>query len=148
VWDQLETPMPRWRALLPDTRDPRSVSWQQDERWLLKTSLGRVGDGVGMRGVTSASDWRNFARAARWSPGEFIAQRRFDAIPIATPDGPRYASLGVFTIAGRASGIYARVARQGLVDHTAQDVAVLVNAPVASRFKTYTGTPDELRASV
>ena len=107
VWDELSTQLPHWRALLPETRDPRRAPWRSDDGWVLKTSLGRVGDGVGLRGVTAAKDWKSIANAARWWPGEFVAQRRFNAIAVETPDGPRYPALGVFTVDGQASGIYA-----------------------------------------
>lgn len=148
VWDELTTTLPRWRALLPETRDPRHVPWRKDDGWVLKTALGRVGDGVGLRGVTAAKDWNSIARAARWWPGEFVAQRRFAAIAVATPDGPRYPALGVFTVDGQASGIYARVARQPLVDHAAQDIAVLLPVRTAASSSFRKERHDGLRATV
>jgi glutathionylspermidine synthase len=125
VWDQLETPLPAWRALLPETRSPAEVMWQRDDSWILKPALGRVGEGVGLRGVSTPKEWKQIAAAATRYPHDWIAQRRFDALPIATPDGPRYPVLGVFTVDGRAAGIYGRIASHPLIDHRAQDVAVL-----------------------
>jgi hypothetical protein len=37
-----------------------------------------------------------------------------------------YPCIGVFTIAGRACGIYGRLSRSPVVNYTAADVAVLV----------------------
>ena len=126
VWDRLRTPLPTWRALLPETRDPRDAPWTRDGSWVVKPALGRVGNGVGIRGVTGERAWRAIARSARLVPGQWVAQRRFAAVPIDTPDGGRFPSFGVFVVAGRAAGCYARLAPQPLIDARAQDVALLV----------------------
>jgi glutathionylspermidine synthase len=131
VWDRLASPLSVWRQLLPVTRSPREVDWRNDDRWVLKPALGRVGDGVGLRGVTADKSWREISRDAYWHPAHWAAQRRFDALPIATSDGPRYPVLGVFTIGGRAAGIYGRLAARPLIDDKAQDVAVLVETDAA-----------------
>jgi hypothetical protein len=39
-----------------------------------------------------------------------------------------YPCLGVFTIDGRVAGAYGRVARTPLINHLAQDAAVLIDA--------------------
>lgn len=126
IWNRLETPMAAWRRLLPETRDPRSAPWRRGEEWVLKPALGRVGEAIGLRGVTPEKEWRAIARSARWRPGAWAAQRRFEAVPIETPDGPRHVCLGVFTVDGRAAGIYGRLAPLPLIAMRAQDVAVLI----------------------
>jgi hypothetical protein len=92
----------------------------------LKPSLGRVGDGIGMHGLTEAAAWRQIRRSVWLFPGYWAAQRRFEAVPLRTPDGDRYPCIGVYVIDGHAAGMYGRLARQPLVDAWAQDVAVLV----------------------
>jgi glutathionylspermidine synthase len=126
VWDRLQTAVPTWRALLPETRDPRRVDWRNDERWIVKATLGRVGEDIGMRGVTPQRDWRRMVRSVRWRPRHWVAQRRFPAAPIDTPDGPRYPCLGVFVVNGRCCGVYGRISKQPLIDARAQDVAILI----------------------
>jgi hypothetical protein len=37
-----------------------------------------------------------------------------------------HAVVGVYVIDGHAAGVYGRIARRALIDHMAQDVAVLV----------------------
>lgn len=133
VWDELNTSIPTWRALLPETRDPRGAPWRTDAGWVVKPALGRVGDGIGMPGVTDAKDQKQIARAARWFPSRWIAQRRFTPIPLATQYGDRFPCFGVFVIGGRAAGIYGRLANKPLVNHLAQDVAVLVHSPSPER---------------
>jgi glutathionylspermidine synthase len=128
TWPALATPLPTWRALLPPTCDPRDVRWEDDEEWVLKPALGRVGDGIGLRGVTAAPEWEALRKAARRRPDEWVVQRRFRMLPL--PGGPvsRYPMLGVFTIAGRAAGIYGRLAHRPLIDSRARDVAVLLDS--------------------
>jgi glutathionylspermidine synthase len=130
VWDRLETPLPTWRALLPETVDPREAGWRRGglDGWVVKPALGRVGDGIGLTGVTGAKEWKAIDKDIRRHPAHWAAQRRFEAVPLATPQGPLFPCVGVYTIDGRAAGAYGRVAGKPLVDHLAQDAAVLVAA--------------------
>jgi glutathionylspermidine synthase len=127
VWDRLATPLPTWRRLLPETRDPREADWQREAGWVLKPSLGRVGDGIGLAGATAEAEWRPIRKATRRSPGWWAAQRRFEAVPFqAAGEAPCFPCVGVYTVDGRAAGAYGRVARRPLIDHLAQDAAVLL----------------------
>lgn len=127
VWNDLHAMLPVWRSLLPETRDPRDVSWRDDPEWVLKPALGRVGDGIGITGVTTAKDWNRIQRDVQWHPDRWVAQRRFEAIPLVL-DGERlYPCIGVYTVDGRAAGAYGRIARRPLIDWTAQDVAILID---------------------
>jgi glutathionylspermidine synthase len=133
VWDALRTPLPTWRALLPETRDPRDAPWRRagKEEWVLKPALGRVGEGVGIRGVTTAAEWRKISRDLFWHPRHWVAQRRFEAAPLTVPgDADRYGCIGVYTVDTTAVGAYGRVARRPIVDSRAQDAAVLVESGV------------------
>lgn len=123
VWDELNTPVPTWRRALPETRCPKSVNWQRDEEWVLKPAFGRVGDGIGLRGQVEMKNWVAIARDAGKHPLDWAAQRRFEAIP--TPSG-LYPCFGVFTINGRAAGVYGRATPRPLIDHRAKDIAVLM----------------------
>lgn len=129
AWDELKTPLPIWRRLLPETRDPRTVNWRDDEGWVVKPAFGRVGEGVGLRGATSPKDWRKIARSAYWFPRYWVAQRRFETLPVSTSLGTLFPTLGVYVIDGRAAGIYARCARTPLIDQRSHEAAVFVDAP-------------------
>lgn len=126
TWPALQTGVPTWRARLPETRDPRDVSDLADSTWVLKPALGRVGEGIGISGVSSPAEWRTAARAARRFPQHWVAQRRFIALPLVAGGIEWYPVLGVYTVNGRAAGIYGRLARRPLVDSTALDIAVLI----------------------
>jgi hypothetical protein len=126
LWDALSTPLPTWRALLPQTCDPRQVPWPSDPGWLLKTAFCNTGDTVSSRESLDHRAWSGIARSVRWFPSRWIAQRRFTTLPIETPIGPLFPCLGIYTVNGRASGAYARLGRRYIIDFTAIDAAVLV----------------------
>jgi len=128
VWDDLATPLPVWRALLPETREPRSAPWRTSADWILKPALGRVGEGIAMAGLTGAADWRKIARNATWWPGHWVAQRRFEVLPIEIGGVARYPCLGVYTVDERVAGAYGRLASRPLIDSHAEDAAVLAAA--------------------
>ena len=128
VWPALRTALPTWRGLLPETRDPRQIPWRELESWILKPALGRAGEGVGTRGLVDAKSWRRIERAARWFPGSWAAQRRFQPVPVEIGERAMYPCLGVYTIGDRVVGAYGRLADQTLIDAKAQDAAVLVAA--------------------
>lgn len=133
VWDRLATPLPAWRRLLPETRDPREVQRGDAGEWVFKPALGRVGDLIGISGATEEREWKSIRMGVRRWPRHWVAQRRFTALPLSTPDGEVYPCIGVYTIDGRAAGAYGRAARRPRIDHLAQDVAVLVVADPQER---------------
>jgi glutathionylspermidine synthase len=126
VWDRLKTPLPAWRSLLPETVDPRDSGWKRDPGWVLKPTLGRVGDGIGLVGATPEKEWEQIRRDVRFGPRWWAAQRKFTAIPMEIEGEAVYPCVGVYTIDGRAAGAYGRVARKPIINHLAQDAAVLV----------------------
>ena len=132
VWDELRTPLPTWRALLPETRDPRDVAGRPDDSWVLKPALGRVGEGIGLAGATSEKGWREIRRGVRWRPGGWIAQRRFAVRPVDAPGGAVRPCLGVYVVDGRATGIYGRASNGLRIDAYARDLAVLLPASESS----------------
>jgi glutathionylspermidine synthase len=148
VWQNLTGDLTAWRCLLPETRDPRSAPWHRDKNWVLKPALGRVGDGIGLNGVTTQLEMRRIARSASWSPTSWVAQRRFEALPIATPDGTQFPVIGVFTIDGEPAGVYGRIAERPLIDHRARDIAVLLSAAAPLAQHGMEHSDDESRASV
>jgi glutathionylspermidine synthase len=126
VWNQLTAVLPTWRALLPETRDPREVDWKRDESWLLKTAFCNTGDTVSIRHLMSARLWGRVQFSALFFPNRWIAQRRFDPLAIETPLGLGYPCVGVYTINGRAAGAYVRIAAKPIIDFEAVDVPLLI----------------------
>ncbi len=130
TWEALRTPLPAWRALLPETRDPREVRWEGSDEWVLKPALGRVGEDVMIAGVTPSQDATRIARDVRRHPSHWIAQRRFVATPMRVGDKDCYPSIGVYTVNGRVAGAYGRIGEKPLIDARARDAAVLIERSV------------------
>lgn len=126
LWDRLDVRMPTWRALLPETADPRRVSWNRNAEWILKPALGRVGEDIAIREVITPREWKAIARSARLRPGQWVAQRRFESRALCATDGNRHVCIGVFTVDGRAAGFYGRISARPRIDQQAQDSPVLV----------------------
>jgi glutathionylspermidine synthase len=126
TWDALRAPMPTWRSLLPETRDPRDVPWHERDEWVLKPALGRVGEDIVMSGVTEASQVKRLSRHARVFPSRWTAQRRFVVTPFRVRGKDLYPSIGIYTIDGRVAGAYGRLAERPLIDGRARDAGVLV----------------------
>jgi glutathionylspermidine synthase len=126
LWRQLSCPMSTWRALLPDTRDPRQSSWKQDSQWVLKTAMCNTGDSVTLPERLSPKSRLRTRLALALSPRSWVAQRRFQSIPIPTPAGPRHVCIGAYTINGKAAGAYVRLSEKPVIDFEAADVALLI----------------------
>ncbi|HET9220416.1 MAG TPA: glutathionylspermidine synthase family protein [Terriglobia bacterium] len=126
AWNLIRTELPTWQRLLPETRDPREAPWRKDESWLIKTAWCNTGDTVSARGWIEAREWRRAFWSATLTPGQWIAQHRFEPVPVESPIGSVYPCIGVYTIDGRACGAYSRISTTRVVDHRAIDVALLL----------------------
>jgi glutathionylspermidine synthase len=125
VWEELKTPLPTWQSLLPETKFPCDSSAGSPE-WVLKPVFGRVGEDVAIAGVTEQRAYKEIIKDAKRHPHNWIAQRRFNTVPLETDCGVQYPCLGIFTVDAHAVGAYGRIAGKPLIDHDAQDVAVLI----------------------
>jgi glutathionylspermidine synthase len=133
VADDLGLALPTWLSTTPETRAPAEVPWRTSDEWVLKPALGRVGESIGLPGITPPKEWQQIARHVRWHGRHWIAQRRFEPVPMPVAGGDMYPCIGVFVIDGKASGAYGRVSRRPLIDEKAQDAAVLVEgSPVVA----------------
>jgi glutathionylspermidine synthase len=129
AWDELKAVLPTWRALLPETRDPRDAPWTRDESWLVKSAFCNTGDTVAIRQLLTHNEWHCVWRDVRRRPGHWVAQRRFSPIALETPAGKVYPCFGVYTVDGRVCGVYGRISSKPLIDFAAVDVAVLIEEP-------------------
>src|SRR5262249_897940 len=97
--------------------------------WVLKPAFGHEGRDVVIAGVSDADEWKRIQAQARGDPDAWAAQRRFELLPVDTPDGPMYPCLGIYVIDGVVAGAYGRVPRRARRDVGSRDVAVLGRAP-------------------
>ena len=125
LWNQLDAPLETWRSLLPETRKVNEVS-TGDPGWVWKPAFGRVGEDVGIAGVSEGKELNRIKRDALRDPEHWIVQRRFHAVPVERDRKPYYVTIGVYTVDGHAAGAYARICEKELINHEARDIAVLI----------------------
>jgi glutathionylspermidine synthase len=94
----------------------------QKDAWVLKSDYGAEGEEVVVGRATDEPTW--IASLAHARTGHWIAQRFFSAKTNATGE---ITNFGVYLVAGRAAGIYARV-QTGPTDSAALSVPVLVES--------------------
>jgi hypothetical protein len=94
-------------------------------RWVLKRSLGRVGDEVVVGPLCDDEEWSAIVGAieGRRRLGErWIAQRFVEQAAVPTPWGPRLVTLGAYVLDGKFVGYFARLTE---VSHVSHDALVL-----------------------
>jgi glutathionylspermidine synthase len=126
LWDHLALPMTTWRRLLPETRAPQDASWHRDDSWLLKQAYCNTGDHVYIRPLMTKRAWSWLRWQLCWHADRWVAQRRFEAVPVDSPVGPLFPCIGIYTVDGQAAGVYARASPHRIIDGTAMDIAVLI----------------------
>lgn len=128
MWEQIHRLSPEAQAAieryLPVTRrlelmHPEQLFAQRAE-WVLKSDYGAEGEEVVIGRAVDETTWRHALQRAR--PGRWVAQQYFEA---ETDERGASINHGVFLVAGRAAGLYARVA-VGATDARAQSAAALV----------------------
>src|SRR5260370_11908564 len=98
------------KEFLPETRDLTEVSWQTDDAWMVKAALSNCGDDVIIRSLLTSEDWDRQRRLILRRPRDWVAQKRFESVPIDTPAGPLHFSFGVYNVDANATGITGRAA--------------------------------------
>lgn len=137
VWDRLRTPLPTWRSLLPETCAPEAAKNLEQGHWVLKPALGHEGHEVRIRLVADPLVWQRALREVRQRPQVWAAQRLFNPVPLATPEGLLYPCLGVYVIDGQVAGCYGRMSAEPLTDDRSREVVVLMR-PTPSPFPLIT----------
>jgi glutathionylspermidine synthase len=129
MWERIDLFSPQSRdairRYLPETFRlevlPRSQLVAEQSEWVLKSDYGCEGDEVVIGWELSADLWKESLELA--VPGRWVAQRRFR--PRTLEDGVTVVNHGVFLVGGRASGLYARLSRQG-TDRAALSAPVFI----------------------
>jgi Glutathionylspermidine synthase preATP-grasp len=129
VWSELDASTVAWRRAMPEARDPcdpRAARGLWSGDWVLKPAFGNTGDHVALRAGMSRRAWAGRVAAALAQPRRWVAQRRFESIPVPSPQGPLHACVGVYVVDGQVAGAYGRLSPSPVIDHAAIDTAVLV----------------------
>jgi len=106
---------------------PRDELVANRAAWVVKRSMGRVGDQVFVGKLFAQDDWIPLVdeiREARAGGQVWLAQRFVRQRPIATPWGDRFVTLGAYLQDGVFAGYFARITRDSHVSHDALCVPV------------------------
>ncbi len=126
VWDGLGVDVSAWKKLLPETREPKTIR-QQDEDWIYKPALGRVGEGISIKGAITEKERLRIVKAAHRDSGNWLAQRKFTSQPLTDVNGEVFhLCVGVFTVNGKSAGFYGRISPYPRIDDRAKDIPLLV----------------------
>lgn len=111
-------------------RDVPSAALIADRKgWVLKKSLGRVGEQVFVGELHEEAEWAEIVIevvALELAGEPWIAQRYVPQRPIPTPWGPRLLTLGVYVQDGQFTGYFARLTPRSHVSHDALCVPVFI----------------------
>ena len=126
VWDELGVDISHWKALLPETKEPKSIL-KGLEGWIYKPAFGRVGGGISIKGAIPEKERLKIEKDARMQKKLWVAQRMFNSIPVGSLSGEKFhVCIGVFTVDAKAAGFYARLSETARIDENAQDIPVLI----------------------
>jgi glutathionylspermidine synthase len=127
VWSRLRASHDTWQRLLPETCALSDAPWANDDRWLLKSAYCNNGDSVSIRSAMTPLEWAKRSFQARLRPRRWLAQRRFEVVPVCDEHGIDWLPcVGVYVVDGEAAGAYARVSRRPFIDFAARDAALLI----------------------
>jgi glutathionylspermidine synthase len=121
------TDYPAWKALIPECRDPREVDANDWESWVLKGCYSNTGDKVYICGKLSKEQRKQVIREAQSHPLSWVAQRRFETVPLEFRGGPTHPCIGVFVVNGRAAGAYVRLSPRQITDFAAVETPLLID---------------------
>jgi glutathionylspermidine synthase len=125
IRDEISIPMPTWKELLPACVDPREISKKDRDEWVLKGTFSNTGDEVKLGTEMTDKLWGRLLQKAQRHREQWVAQRRFETVPIDSPQGTLYPCIGVYTINGKACGAYLRLSSRQVTDHWARESALL-----------------------
>jgi len=127
IWDKLGIDISAWKQLLPETKDPGSITPLNDD-WIYKPALGRVGEGISIKEAVPEKELKLIQKSAHKNPKNWVVQRRFKSQPLTTENNESYhLCIGVFTVNGKMAGLYGRISPYPLIDANARDIPILVS---------------------
>jgi len=140
LWEKTEemgVALHTWRELLPETLDVRDARGKQG--YLYKPAFGRVGEGITIKEACRDDELKKTMRDMRRRPKTYVAQKRFDSLPIVSDDGESYhVCIGSFGLEGRAAGYYGRISKTPRIDSGAEDIPVLIEGMGSAKNAIYT----------
>ena len=128
VWDDLEKAgisMENWKSLLPETLEVKDLG--SKEGFIYKPVYGRVGERISIKEACRGDEYNKIIKDVKKHPKQYLAQKRFDSMPLIGEDGNKYhICLGSYIIEGEHAGYYARISPYPRIDSYAADIPVLI----------------------
>jgi len=122
-----ESSCPAWKTFMPECRDPRDVHAPDWDDWALKASYSNTGDRVYLCNTLARQQRESVIKKAATNPMQWIAQRRFQTMPVDSTSGPLYPCVGVFVVDGKAAGAYVRLSTHQVTDGAAKEAPLLID---------------------
>ena len=116
---------PAWATYLPPTEAISMAALRSPDR-VVKPVYGRVGEGVGVPGVTTRKKLRQSRLRAGLFRRHWVAQERFSPSNIGSASEPAYPCIGVYTLGEKVIGAYGRVSQRPMIDIDALDAPVFI----------------------
>ena len=128
VWKDLEKAsisMKTWKNLLPETIEVKELGSKQG--FIFKPVYGRVGEKISIKEACKDDEFQKILKDVRKHPKQYIAQRKFESMPLEAEDGNKYhVCIGSYSIEGEHAGYYARISEYPRIDSYAADIPVLI----------------------
>ncbi len=121
--DTLRTSMPY--TVFPESLE-RARIIDERERWVIKTTFGRMGDGVAFGVDFSPEEWADAVDHILDAPESFVLQERFDTAPLWFSAGVAYPTIGVMLVNGEFAGYYSRYDYDQIISDGAKYVPTMV----------------------
>lgn len=94
-------------------------------RLVIKRQFGRIGEEVLMGSHCTDEEWSDWLEWPAGEPGQWIAQERFENLPIDVDGETIYGCFGPYVVNGKFAGLYNRFARDGFIAYNALVGAVV-----------------------
>jgi hypothetical protein len=122
---RLGLPLPTFARFLPAV-EPVRLRGLFDAARVVKPAYGRVGEGVGVTGVTAPHRLRKIRLMAALFPRAWLLQERFETAEAGSAEAPAYPCLGVYTLGTEVVGAYGRLSPTPVTDLHALDAPVFI----------------------
>lgn len=132
VWKMLEdngVSMDTWKMLMPKTKEAKEVLMHKypEDEYVYKPAYGRVGERISIKEACKGNEYKKILKDVRRHPKRYIAQERFNSVPLETENGEKYhVCIGSYSVDDKHAGFYARISDLPRIDSNAADIPVLV----------------------
>jgi uncharacterized circularly permuted ATP-grasp superfamily protein len=89
------------------------------DSFVIKRQFGRIGEEVLMGRLCDEAEWADWLGWPASEPEQWIAQERFENIPVEVGGERLAACFGPYVVAGRFAGFYTRLAADGFISYRA-----------------------------